>query len=326
MGVVNATTAALVVLIAEVLEAGAWAVSGIRSVEHRVAWQCGVSPRRARDLVAMARRRADLPAVFELFEAGLLTEDAVAAVVRRVPDERDGEVAELLPLLLHSQLRRWLSTMRARRDDAANVDTEPEDYVIFGAVGDRWRMRVELPLEEGMVIEKALIAGRSQVFHERHPYEPEVGIGLGRSTVDWTDGLARVAELALQALDGCGERRPADRYQVLVHLDGSTGDARWHMGDVLPDSVRRYLSCDADLRALIERDGALVAMSSRMRTVDDRMRAFVEHRDGVWFRGATRSAGCTSTTSCSGRTAGVPGRATCARCARVTIACSTRDF
>ena len=52
------------------------------------------------------------------------------------------------------------------------------------------------------------------------------------------------------------------------------------MGDVLPDALRRYVLCDADVRGLFERGGVLAAMSSRLRTVDDRLRAFVEHRDG----------------------------------------------
>lgn len=83
MGIVNSTTAEIVSVIADVVEHERWAVSGIRSAEHWVAWQCGVSPRRARDLVTMARRRAELPAISKLFDAGLVTEDAAAAVARR---------------------------------------------------------------------------------------------------------------------------------------------------------------------------------------------------------------------------------------------------
>jgi hypothetical protein len=141
-------------------------------------------------------------------------------------------------------------------------------------------MHADLPVDEGMVIERALVASRSQVFHERHPDEPEAAVG--RSSVDWCDGFERMAELALRALDGGmdGNRRPADRFQVLVHFDVAAGTTRWHMGDVLPDVMRRYLMCDADVRAVVEQDGVLAAMSSRSRTVDDRMRAFVEHRDG----------------------------------------------
>jgi len=54
-GVLNAATGRLVDLIATVLATDAWTGAGIRSPQHWVAWQCGVSARRARALVAMAR-------------------------------------------------------------------------------------------------------------------------------------------------------------------------------------------------------------------------------------------------------------------------------
>jgi hypothetical protein len=149
----------------------------------------------------------------------------------------------------------------------------------FGVDGDRWRARADLPVELGLMVEKAWTAARSQVFHERHPDEPDAA--MLRSGVTWVDGLVRAAELALQAVDGtAGGRRPGDRYQVWMHVNAGDGTARWHMGDVVPDAVRRYLVCDADVRAVIEADGVLAAVSNRLRTVDDRMRAFVEHRDG----------------------------------------------
>ena len=88
-----------------------------------------------------------------------------------------------------------------------------------------------------------------------------------------------MAELALTGVDLPAHRRPGDRYQILVHIDAATGSARWHQGDPVPDRVRRYLSCDADLRAVVHADGTLVALSSRLRTVDDRLRALIEHRD-----------------------------------------------
>jgi hypothetical protein len=145
--------------------------------------------------------------------------------------------------------------------------------------GDRWRIRGDLPVDEGLVVEKALMAARSQVFGERHPDDPDEAIL--RSGVSWVDGLVRAMELALQAVDGTAAgRRPGDRFQVLVHLNAADGMARWHAGAVVPDVVRRYLGCDTDVRAVVEHDGVLAAMSSRLRTVDDRLRAFVEHRDG----------------------------------------------
>lgn len=119
------------------------------------------------------------------------------------------------------------------------------------------------------------------MFHERDPDESEAP-SWRSSSIDWGDGLARMAELALRAVDGGmdSNRRPADRFQVLVHVNLADKATRWHKGDVVPDATRRHLTCDADIRAVIESDGVLSAMTSRLRTVDDRMRAFVEHRDG----------------------------------------------
>ena len=75
----------------------------------------GVAPP-VRDLVCMARRRAELPAMTKLFDAGLVSEDAAAAIARRVPAARDAEVAELAPVLLHTQLTRWLAAVPAPRN------------------------------------------------------------------------------------------------------------------------------------------------------------------------------------------------------------------
>ena len=135
MGVINSATAELVEVLGDVIDRDVWAVGGIRSPEQWVAWQCGVSPRRSRDLVCLARRRAELPAMTKLFDAGLVSEDAAAAVARRVPADRDAEVAELAPVLLHTQLTRWLSAV-PRSEPEPDVDPEGEAarrVVVFGA-------------------------------------------------------------------------------------------------------------------------------------------------------------------------------------------------
>ena len=76
----NAATTRLVHLIARVLETEAWQGFGIRSASHWVAWRCGVSPARAKRLVLMARRLAELPGTRAAFEEGALCEDQVAVV------------------------------------------------------------------------------------------------------------------------------------------------------------------------------------------------------------------------------------------------------
>ncbi|MEY2434805.1 MAG: hypothetical protein QOC92_4530 [Acidimicrobiaceae bacterium] len=286
VGVINTATAALVATIETVLDEGIWeTAAGIRSPEHWVAWQCGVSSQHAIRLVQLARRRGELPNNTELFDAGQLSEDAMAAIARRVPAEREAEVALLAPRLLHSQLARFLSSLPEYPKKAGGE--EPHSTVEFGTQADRWKMRVDLPLDEGALIEKALTVARSEVFHERHPDDGEENPRT--SGVTWVDGLLRAAERALTAMGHPEERRPADRFQVLLHINASDKTARLHLGPVVPDSMRRYLSCDADVRLLFETDAFLADFSPRTRTVDDRMRAFIENRDG-----GCRVPGCTA--------------------------------
>ncbi len=109
-GVLNATTAALVDQIADVVDRKLWEWPGMRSVEHWVILHCGVSPARARWLVGMAGRLRELSVAKESFQAGELTEDQVKLVVRHAPVCNDGEVAELARQMTVPQLQRTLSS------------------------------------------------------------------------------------------------------------------------------------------------------------------------------------------------------------------------
>jgi hypothetical protein len=123
-GVLNAAAGRLVEVIAKVLHTGVWQVAGICSAAQWVAWQCGVSPGHAAALVAMARRRSELPVTMAALEAGELSEDQVAVVCRRAPATVDAEVAELARSATVAQLRRVLS----RYVFAAEAgDEEPEN-------------------------------------------------------------------------------------------------------------------------------------------------------------------------------------------------------
>lgn len=277
MGTINAATAELVRVIGDVVEQETWGTAaGIRSPEHWVTWQCGVSHATAEAWVTMARRRSELPKSMELFDEGRITSDVMAAIGRRCPSERDVEVANQAQRMLHSQVDRLLRGV-AKADDTL---VEPErDRVTFGATDNgRWRLHANLSLDDGAIVEKALAAARSQVFHERHPDAAHELF----SDVTWADGLVRAAELALRqsAVVGGREHRPGERFQVWLHYDADSLRANVHMGGPLPDALRHYLLCDADIRAMIESDGVLREMSSKLRTVDDRIRAFIEQRDG----------------------------------------------
>ncbi len=120
-GMANVTAARTVAVIAEALETGAWEGWGIRSPEHWVTWKCGMSPRRARAWVAIARRWTELPVTMAAFTEGRLSEDQVAVVCRHIPAWADAEVAELATMATVPQLVRALA-----RYAWTDTDTEAE--------------------------------------------------------------------------------------------------------------------------------------------------------------------------------------------------------
>ena len=62
-GVLNSSHARLVEIVADALVDGSWAIGGVRSPEHWLTMRAGLSPFRARQVVAVARRFGELPQV-----------------------------------------------------------------------------------------------------------------------------------------------------------------------------------------------------------------------------------------------------------------------
>jgi hypothetical protein len=290
VGLLNVVTAELVGLIGEALRAGAWEGFGIRSPEHWVVWRCGVSPARARRLVAAARTLDRLPQVGALFEAGSLSEDQTVVIVRHTDADHDQQVAELAPSLTVPQLGRVLPSLPRTEPDPPPDDRPPGDgagsyparrAVRFGYGDDgMWWCSIRLPSDEGALVQKALELGRDHEFWLRNPNRR----GDDRSDpgdVSWADALLRIAQTGLDAFDSTKGRTPGERTQVILHLDADRqAPPRLHLGPVVPAGVADYLSCDSTVRCLLERRGQPLAMGRRQRTVSRRLRTAIEHRDG----------------------------------------------
>ena len=305
-GLLNATTARLVGKIAEVLTTESWTGSGIRSAEHWVAWQCGVSTGRARRLVAMARRLGELPEAEAAFGAGELSEDQVVVIARHTPVHNDGEVTGFARDATVSQLQRTLRTYpvaepaRAEAEAASEPEPVPSEEcreVSFGHTDSgRWRLSADLPADEGALVERSLSAQRDRLFRTVEDGEQ----------VTWADALLAMAERA--GVSESASRTHRDRSLILIHLeapldgpdgpDGPGGQpgapgqpiAHLHNGPALPDTLRRYLSCDSRVRPLWKTDGVAVSVGRALRTVPERTRIVVEERD----RGC-RTPGCSRT-------------------------------
>lgn len=284
-GVLNAQIGRLVGLIGRVLETEAWAGWGVRSAEHWVAWKCGVSPRRARSLVAMARRLPELPETQAALEAGELSEDGVALICRKAPAAIDAEVAQLARSTTVSQLSRILNKYSFDEPSSEPEPGEPEPptaepapevrRVRFGYTeGGSWRLSAELPADEGAVWERALTAVRDELFQAG---EAGSGPGAAPSDVSWADAFVALAEKSLAVMAQDHPHR--DRHLVLLHLRGD-GGGHLHLGPGLTEGLRRYVTRDSRVRAVIEDEGKPVNVGRAFRSVPDRTRVVVEDRDG----------------------------------------------
>ena len=286
MGAMNLVAVELVEAIAELLERDGWVGHGIESPEHWVAWKAGVSRRRAQGLVAIARRREQLPRCYALFRDGRLTEDAMARIARRTPSEHDGQVAAVAPGYLISQLDRTLRSLPPLEEPAPAP--EPERYLRTRTRPDGWvKGEFALPPDEGATVVLGLTAARDAEFRDRAdlPGDAEVTDGQ-RTSVDPVDGLVRMASEATDRLDTALERTGCrgERYQVVLHhhLDrqGRMGPGRLHLGPFLRDATARYLGCDAQVIAMAHAAGRLLGINPTERTANRRLRRYLEQRDG----------------------------------------------
>ncbi|HEX2700115.1 MAG TPA: DUF222 domain-containing protein [Acidimicrobiales bacterium] len=297
MGLLNVATAEVVASIAAALDDGGWQGYGIVTPEQWVALRCGVATGRARRLVAAARALPVLPAASAAFGQGAISEDQVALVCRHVDPAHDAEVTELARRCTVNQLRRVLPSVSApvppadpepgtgEEGDAGSAggDVAGRREVAFGndELG-RWWARVLLPADEGALVQAAIEASLDKLVHDEPggPTGAERGAGPLAPRLGWSDAVVHLAEAALSNLEGSG-RTPADRYQVIFHVDVDDVDrSSLHLGPQVPASIRDYLTCDSTGRVVLERKGTPIHVFARMRTVDDRLRRLVERRDG----------------------------------------------
>ncbi len=267
-GVLNAATGALVGLIEKALDTGAYAGAGVRSPEQWVAWKCGLSSTRARKLLSMARRLPELSHCRVALEAGELSEDQVAVVCRHAPAWADAEVTTLAKEATVAQLARTLRryAFSPTADDDENEE-EPRRVSFGGTEEGNWRLSATLPPDEGAVVTKALEAQRRLLAQDG-------------SEPSWADALVAMAEATLAA--GAAGRAHGDGHVVVVHLraEDHGPSAQVHLGQALPDALRRLVGCDARVRTLVEVGHKPVSVGRSFRIVAERTRMAVEDRDG----------------------------------------------
>lgn len=274
------------------------AAPGVRSVAGLVAWRTGVSPANAGAIAAVAHRADGFPRLTEGLRDGRLSLDQVAVIAQGAADGSDDHYAELAPYASVTQLR--TAVRLEPRPDTSKPDRRPEIRKSSGDEFDFWR--ITLPHTESAKLEAALASHRDALiaaWKTAHPdADPNPGIGIGifaeevisHHSADDDDvpagrppmptALDAFLRLVEAGWDAEATARPhGQRTTVVVHVDLDARIAALHLGPLLPDAERRYLTCDATCEVWFERDGAPIGAGRSTRTISRRLRRALEHRD-----------------------------------------------
>lgn len=139
------------------------------------------------------------------------------------------------------------------------------------------RLSATLAPDEAVLFETALRAAREAVFRDKCEV---LGPGAARPQVSTVEALSEMARSFLAT--GITRHPGATRFRVFAHLEAGSGGNRMrsHLGPVLPDRIRRFLTCDSDVIPVWESHGTPISVGRSLRVVTDQMRKLIEHRDG----------------------------------------------
>jgi 5-methylcytosine-specific restriction endonuclease McrA len=150
------------------------------------------------------------------------------------------------------------------------------------------------------VLVRALEAGRDALWDRRRA-QAAVADAAAAGTPDRVparpsnaEALAAVADLALAR--GQADRSGGERYQVVVHVDtlalAADKEGRCELADGRPVAVEtaRRLSCDGSMVELQEREGQILSVGRKRRTIPPALRRALAARDrGCRFPGCDRT-------------------------------------
>jgi HNH endonuclease len=274
-GRLNVAHGELVDLVATVIAAKTWSGDGIRSPEHWLMLNAGLSPAHAREVVRIADRRPDLPTAAVLQRSGQLSLDQADALTKHAPADHEASAARSAAKMTVPQIRQVMGRYvfdqpkPDHRSAWERAENPPELQMVteFG----RFHLRFDAPLDVGALVRQAVLEAKDALFQ------------LGRPHAGQADGLIEMATRSLrvgrEAANGAESRAESRQknWRIYVHL--GTDGAWLAGGQLLPDHLIRKLTCDGVLQPVWQTDGVPVNVGRAMRIVPDRTRRLIVDRD-----------------------------------------------
>ncbi|OYN75664.1 HNH endonuclease signature motif containing protein, partial [Mycolicibacterium sphagni] len=282
----NAIDGRIVEIVAEIDHDGIWGATGARSVSAIVAWKLGISSTNANTIAAVAHRLPQFPRCTTALREGRLSVDQVGVIAARAADGSDEHYAQLASVATVSQLRTAVK-LEPRPKPAPWL--EPQRGIKKTSNEESTSWKITLPNDEAATFDAALQSHHDALVADwKRDHDDAECAENSPPLPNTTDAFISLVEAGW---DTDVARRPhGQRTTVVVHVDVEQRVAALHLGPLLTEAERQYLSCDATCEVWFERDGQPIGVGRTTRTISRRLRRALEHRDAT-----CAVPGCTAT-------------------------------
>ena len=209
---------------------------------------------------------------------GRLSLDQVGVIAGRAAEGSDEHYAELARFATVSQLRTAVK-LEPRPEPEPEPEPEPQASITKTSSDEKCTYyRITLPHLEAAKFDAALASHREALVAEWKRDHDTGADGSGQRPPLPNTGAAFL-RLVDAGWDAEVAARPHGQHTtVVVHLDVKDKIARLHLGPLLSDADRRYLTCDATCEVWFERAGQPIGAGRATRLISRRLRRALEYR------------------------------------------------
>jgi hypothetical protein len=271
----NAIDGRIVEIVAELDGDELCGATGARSVAALVAWKLGVSSATAHTITTVAGRLEEFPRCAAGLREGRLSLDQVGVIAARAGVGSDEHYAELAQVATVNQLRTAVK-LEPRPEPDSGPQPQPSITKTSSEEFTCWRITLA-PLDAAK-FDAALASHRDALITEwKHDRDDsEVASDFTAPLPGTIEAFMRLVEAGW---DVEAARRPHGQHTtVVVHVDVQQRVAALHLGPLLTDAERRYLTCDATCEVWFHRDGQVIGAGRATRQINRRLRRALEHR------------------------------------------------
>ena len=271
----NAIDGRIVEIVAELDRDELCGATGARSVAAVVAWKLGWSSGNAHTVTTVAGRLAEFPRCAAGMREGRLSLDQVGVIAARAGEGSDEHYAQLAAVATVNQLR---TAVKLEPRPEPEPRREPQPSITTTRTEQGSCYRITLAHQDAATFDAALASHRDALIAEwKHDH------GSGAGAPDQRPPFPGAAEAFMRLIqagwDAEATRRPHGQHTtVVVHVDVAQRAAALHLGPLLPDAQRRYLTCDATCEVWFERGGEVIGAGRATRLINRRLRRALEHR------------------------------------------------